>query len=218
MQSVHRDLLDMIEYHGWKAFPAVALGTSLLSGVQTLVSGGVGLGSLAPNIVCFGLLSRQGRGEGNTGAKSAGRAGARPGRSHSDWLGGPEEYLTALQTCVFFGKSLIVARGFDQATAASVLLDDADSTSGSGSAVSGRARTGGGVQHTNGIRQVDVWVFPADGAGGAWGDSRSRGPADSAMLDVSDEESDDLLDDSGGRRPTKNWSSDSTVSLSLQLA
>ena len=48
VQSRTRDLLDMIDYHGWKAFPAVAMGTSLLSGVQTLVSGGAGLGSLDP--------------------------------------------------------------------------------------------------------------------------------------------------------------------------
>ncbi len=206
----------MIEHHGWKAFPAVAMGTTLLSGVQTLVSGGVGLGSLAPNIVCFGLLSRHGRGEGNNGSKGGGHVRAGAVGSRSDWLGGPDEYLTALQTCVFFGKSLLIAHGFDQATAAAALLDDAISTAGAGTTVSGRARTGGGSRHTHATRQVDVWIFPSDGAG-TWDDSRLRGAVDSGMLDVSDEECDDL-DESGGRRPTQNWSSDSTVSMSLQLA
>ena len=204
----------MIEYHGWKAFPAVAMGTSLLSGVQTLVSGGVGLGSLAPNIVCFGLLSGHGRGEGISGSKSGGRS--RAGAAGSDWFGGAEEYLTALQTCVFFGKSLLVARGFDSAAAATVLLEG-ESTAGGGSGGSINSRVAGGGS----VRQVDVWVFPPDGAGGAWSGTRSRGGgADSAMrLDVSDEESDELSGENEGGAPSaRNWSSDSTVSLSLQLA
>lgn len=201
----------MIELHGWKAFPAVAMGTSLLSGVQTLVSGGAGLGSLAPNIVCFGLLSRGGM---NSGDKSSGRSGAAARGQESHWLGGADEYLTALQTCVFFGKSLLVARGFDQAAAASTLLEDNRCAAAGNSAASGS----GGISG-NGTRHVDVWVFPADGAGGVRGDTRSRGDTDAAMhIDVSDEESDDCFAGDGTRVPTQSWSSDSTVSLSLQLA
>ena len=216
-----RELLDMIEYHGWKAFPAVAMGTSLLSGVQTLVSGGAGLGSLAPNIVCLGLLSGHGRGEGTISITSGNKSGGgnKVGATGTDWLGGPEEYLIALQTCVFFGKSLVVARGFDQAAAATALLEG-ENTAAGGSGGGSRVAASGSIRHGSVTRQVDVWVFPADGAGGAWSGARSRGPgADSAMhLDVSDEESDEPLGDSDGRNSTRNWSSDSTVSLSLQLA
>ena len=57
-QQRQRDLLDQIDSSGWKAFPAVAMAGSLLSGVQSLVSGGAGLGSLAPNTVCFGFLKQ----------------------------------------------------------------------------------------------------------------------------------------------------------------
>ena len=191
VQSRTRDLLDMIDYNGWKAFPAVAMGASLLSGVQTLVSGGAGLGSLAPNTVCVGLLNVGGGG----------------GAGRSDWLGGEEEYLTALQTCLFFGKSLLVARGFGGAS----LLDDR----GGGSSGGGSAEAGG-VTGASETRQVDVWVFPVDGSGGpsAGGGSRRHRHRN---LGSSDEEEDEAAGD-GDEDRMGRWPSDSTLSLSLQLA
>ena len=194
VQSRTRDLLDMIDYNGWKAFPAVAMGASLLSGVQTLVSGGAGLGSLAPNTVCMGLYDEDG--------------GASGGARRSDWLGGEEEYLTAMQTCLFFGKSLLVARGFGGAS----LLDERSGVSGGGG--SREAGGGGGVAGASEARQVDVWVFPVDGSGGPSAGGRSRRHRN---VGSSDEEDDD---DGGGEAEDRmgRWPSDSTLSLSLQLA
>ena len=164
-QQRQRDLLDQIESSGWKAFPAVAMAGSLLSGVQSLVSGGAGLGSLAPNTVCFGFLK-----QGSAGWSDA------------------EEYLTALRVCLFFGKSLLLARGF---AAATLLHRSAAGPGGGGGGAAGETR------------QVDVWAFPGDG----------RGAVRRVVGSESEEEQGIEEDDEDLGR----WRSSSTLSLALQL-
>ena len=61
-----------------------------------------------------------------------------------------EEYLTALRVCLFFGKSLLLARGF---AAATLLHRSAAGPGGGGGGAAGETR------------QVDVWAFPGDGRG-----------------------------------------------------
>ena len=148
-QQRQRELMDLVEQNGMKAFPTAIVAASVFSGVLSLVSGGAGLGSLAPNIVCLGHPSgRHGRSESPPSTRYHRSHHVKDEHSDRGGIGGglwgASEYVSVMQSCLFFGKSVLIARGFGGHHGPSVRPED--------------HRTGGSAV-LGSEWQVDVWAW-----------------------------------------------------------
>ena len=160
-QQRQRDLLELVEDAELKAFPTATIASSVLSGLLALVSGGAGLGSLAPNIVCFGHRSGRRRTSNDSDRRRRGLPpslcqGVSEVSEDSDGTSGDgdlssAEYVAALQACLFFGKSVLLASGFG-----GIGKVRAPSAGGAANTHGKSSGGGGGVTQE---WQVDVWVW-----------------------------------------------------------